>query len=203
MAARFYQYLPVFLALAPAACSRLHGNEESEVPPPYELSSAEIRLARDLAERDLHIPEHPLSSFDRIVFTKIDLLPDSRAGTGQRQVMVQHYRYRDDAVILTAVDLNNREVLSVETALHFPTAFAPEELARAEQMARRDERLQPVFDMPGRTLLVQGRPIQAANADEPLFGHRVVHLLLRHGADYLSTPRVLVDLTTETVLIED
>ena len=54
----------------------------------------------------------------------------------------------------------------------------------------------------GRQVVVEGRPIQAASPQEPLFGHRVVHLLLRHGPDYLNSPRVLVDLTNETVQIE-
>jgi hypothetical protein len=191
-----------FLALTPIACGSLQGNDESRVPPPYELSREEIRVARTLAEHNMHLREHIHSPLERVVFTKIDLLPDSRAGTNMRKVIVQHYRYRHDETVLTTVDLNRLEVLDVETIAHFPTAFAKEEMERAERLARGDARLKHVFDMPGRQLVVEGRPIQAAKAEEPLFGHRVVHLLLRHGADYLSSPRVLVDLTNETVLID-
>jgi hypothetical protein len=191
------------LALAPLACGNLQGNQEARDRPPYELSEKEIRLARELAERNTHLPQQIHSPLERVVFTKIDLLPDSRAGTNMRQVMVQHYRYRNDETILTTVDLNRLAVLDVETVPHLPTALAKEELDRAERLARQDVRLRTAFNKPGRTLVVEGRPIQAINAQEPLFGHRVVHLLLRHGADYLSTPRVLVDLTTETVSLEE
>jgi len=203
MIARFTQrYMLVLLALAPIACGSTQGNDQGQRPP-YELSPEEIRLARALAERDMHLPEQIHSPLERIVFTKIDLLPDFRAGTSLGQVIVQHYRYRNDDVVLTTVDLNRPQVLNVEVIPHFPTALAPEELQRAEQLARADARLKSVFEMPGRTLAVEGRPIQAANAQEPLFGDRLVHLLLRQGNDYLSRPRVLVDLTTEAVLLEE
>ena len=191
------------LAVTPLACGNLQGNQDERRLAPYELSENEVRVARELAERDMHLSVHIHSPLERVVFVKIDLLPDSRAGTSMRQVIVQHYRYRNDETILTTVDLNRLEVLQVEAIAHFPTAFAREELDRAERMARGDLRLQTVFNKPGRTLVVEGRPIQASNVREPLFGHRVVHLLLRHGNDYLDSPRVLVDLTTEAVLLEE
>jgi len=191
------------LAVTPLACGNLQGNQDERRLAPYELSENEVRVARELAERDMHLPVHIHSPLERVVFVKIDLLPDSRAGTSMRQVIVQHYRYRNDDVVLTTVDLNRLEVLSMETIPHFPTALAPEEMQRAERLARADVRLKSVFGMPGRTLALEGRPIQSANSQEPLFGHRVVHLLLRQGNDYLSRPRVLVDLTTETVLLEE
>lgn len=191
-----------FFALLPLACARLEGGDEQDIRMPFELTGAEIRLARELAERDLHVPLDPVTPSERIVFVKIDLLPDSQAVTSQRQVMVHHYRYRDDATVLTAVDLNRLEVLGTETILHFPTALAASEVARAERLARADERLRPIFEMPGRTLHVEGRPIQFASPQEALFGRRVVHLLLRDGNDYLNGPRILVDLSMETVHIE-
>lgn len=191
-----------FVALLPLACARLEGGDEQDVRPPFELAGDEIRLARELAERDLPVPLDPATPSERIVFVKIDLLPDAQAVTSRRHVMVHHYRYCDDATILTAIDLNRLEVLGIETMLHYPTALAPSELARAERLARGDERLRPIFEMPGRALQVEGRPIQFASPQEPLFGRRLVHLLLRDGNDYLSGPRILADLSTETVHIE-
>ena len=52
------------------------------------------------------------------------------------------------------------------------------------------------------SLKFEARPILYAGSHEPLFGHRVVHVLLRREGDYLMHPRVLVDLTTETVHLE-
>jgi hypothetical protein len=195
-------FIVAFLALLPVACAQLEGGAEQDLRPPFELTADEIRLARELAERDLHIPLDPLSPMDRVVFVKIDLLPDAQAVTSQRQVIVHHYRYRDDVTILTTIDLNRVEVLGAETIAHFPTAFSPEELARAERLARSDERLRPIFEMPQRHLRVEGRPIQFASSHEPLFGRRVVHLLLREGNTYLTSPRVLVDLSAEAVFVD-
>lgn len=196
------QFAFAFFALLPLACARLEGGDEQDIRQPFELSGDEIRLARELAERSLPVALDSVTPSERVVFVKMDLLPASQAVTNQRQATVHHYRYRDDATILTVVDLNRLEVLGIETILHFPTALAPSELARAERMARDDERLRPIFEMPGRTLRVEGRPIQFALSHEPLFGRRVVHLLLRDGKDYLASPRVLVDLSTETVQVE-
>src|SRR4051812_20224452 len=56
---------------------------------PFELSAAEVQQARARAEAN------PALSHGRTVFVKVELLPDSRAGTGQRQVTVTHYRYDD------------------------------------------------------------------------------------------------------------
>jgi len=116
-------------------------------------------------------------------------------------VNVIHYRYRGDETILTTVDLRHGEVLKREILVQFPTALAQEEITRAEEMARADSRLQGLFA--AQRLHVEARPLQAAAPQDPLFGHRVMHLLLRNGNAYLTTPRVLVDLSTETVLVDD
>lgn len=194
------RHLFIFLALLPAACARLEGNDEQDVRAPYELSADEVRLARELAERGLEVPRQPASPLDRVVFVKIDLLPDFRAGTEQRQVMVHHYRYRGDQTVLTHLDLNRVEVLGVETLTHFPTGLAPEETERAERLARADDRLRGVFA--GRQLRIDCRPMDFA-ANHSLFGRRVVHLLLRDGHSYLTSPRVLVDLSREAVLVNE
>jgi hypothetical protein len=192
--------------LLPVACARVQGDQEQQARAqqaraPFELTADETRTARQLAEEDLAIPAQPSSALDRVLFIKIDLLPDSQAQVSQRQVNVIHYRYRGDETILTTVDLGSREVLNRQILPHFPTALAPEELTRARELARADARLQGVFM--ARRLHTEGRPLQAIAPQDPLFGHRVVHLLLREGNDYLTTPRVLVDLTTETVLVDD
>lgn len=194
------RHLFVLLSLLPIACARLEGNDEQDARGPYELSVDEVRLARELAERGLNMPRQPASPQERIVFVKVDVLPDARAGTGQRQVMVHHYRYRGDQTVLTHVDLNRLEVLGVETLSHFPTGLAPEEIERAEALARADDRLRSIFAH-GK-LRVEARPIDFTPG-QPLFGRRVVHLLLRDGVNYLASPRVLVDLSTEAVLVNE
>ena len=111
--------LVALLALLPLACGRAQGEprpQEAQVLPRFQLSAEEIRVARELAEHDLVRPENRLSLADKIVFTKIELLPDSQAETTQRLVLVTHYCYRGDEAVLTTVDLNTRQVMGVERA---------------------------------------------------------------------------------------
>jgi hypothetical protein len=187
--------LALLLLCGACGCGRVQGEPEAALPA-FVLTAAEVQLARDLAESQIHPPAHPMSPQERVYFIKVDLLPDTQAGSANRRVMVHHYRYQGDETIFTLVDLHSAEVLKVETALHYPTALADEEKERAAALARHDERVRP---------FVQGgaefefRPIQLTAKDEPMAGHRVVHVLLRGPDGYFSRPRVLVDLTTETV----
>jgi hypothetical protein len=181
------------LAVLPAGCGRAEGEEEAEAPPPFVLSAGEIRLARDLAEERLDIHVAPLHPLERTCFIKVDLIPEP----GQRQVMVHHYRYRDDATILTMVDLQRAAVLKVETLLHYPTALSAEEKAHAEGLAGKAPRIQAL------EAKIEVRPLHVGDVSDPRFGHRLALILLSNRDGLLVTPRVIVDLTTETVSIED
>ncbi len=135
-----------------------------------------------------------------ILFIKADLLPNSAAGMPHRRVMVHHYRYEGDQTIFTMIDLLTHEILSREVQAHYATALAPAEVSQAMDLARADIGLQPLLAFAPTRL--EARPIQYGSSDEPLFGHRVVHVLLLQDGNYLVNPRVLVDLTTATVILE-
>src|SRR5262249_49103349 len=136
----------------------------------------------------------------RTIFIKVDLLPANQEGIAERLVMVHHYQYHTDVTVFTMIDLTDRQVLSREFHEHYPTALAPTEAERAMHLARADDRLQAVLGAAPTHLEV--RPLQYVDPREPLFGRRVAHVLLRQDGDYLASPRVLVDLTTETVHLE-
>jgi hypothetical protein len=186
-------------ALLPLGCGQASGDQTETLPVhcPFVLTPEEVGLARQLAEADLIVDSLP--SGPKTVFIKVELLPDSQADSQQRLVMVQHYRYQSDETIFTMIDLNTHDTLKREIAPHYPTALAASEVERAIQLARADGGLRPLLDIAPTRL--EARPIQYAD-HEPLFGHRVVHLLLRRDGDYLVNPRVLVDLSTETVHLE-
>jgi hypothetical protein len=186
------------LLLAPLGCGQASGDQPSPIPYPFILSPDEIGLAREMAEKDWHAAEHPASF--KTLFIKVDLLPESQAETNQRLVMVHHYQYSGDRTILTMIDLHSRQILKREILDHYPTALAPTEIEQATRLARADPRLKPILDL--LPTHFDARPIQYAAAGEPLFGHRVVHLLMRHDRNYLVNPQVYVDLTTETVSLE-
>jgi hypothetical protein len=195
---RFSGLLPCVLALAPLGCGQANGDPAASVTYPFVLTEREVALARELAERDL--PVEAVPSGPRTLFIKMDLLPDSQAETSQRLVMVHHYRYGTDETIFTLVDLGAHEVLKRESHAHYPTALAPSEVEHAIDLARRDERLQPLLETASTKF--DARPLLCSDPQQPLFGHRVVHLLVQQGGRYLAGPRVLVDLNTETVHLE-
>jgi hypothetical protein len=200
---RPHSLLLAVLTLLPVACGRAQGDQAIEPLPPFVLTAQEIQLTRALAEEKLAIIPEPSHPLDRTCFIKIDLLPDSQAETQQRQVMVHHYRYRDDVTILTMVDLNRAEVLSVENKAHYPTALCQEELARAERLTRADARVKSILDARSTPVFFEGRPQQITDQADPRFDHRLVLWSLRSDGGYLTGPRVLVDLTTETVIVND
>jgi hypothetical protein len=163
---------------------------------PFELSAAEVQQARDLAEANSELNR------GKTVFIKVDLLPDSRAGTGRRQVTVTHYRYEDDMTFYTHVDLKTTLVFGLDAREHVPTGLAEQEKARAVELARADRRLYPLFAEHGDRLRVELRPTRPLSERDPTYGHRLVLLAFVVDDRYLPGPTVVVDLTTEQVHVE-
>ena len=88
--------------------------------------------------------------------------------------------------------------LKQEIVAHYPTALAHGgEVTAWHLRAWRDvdDRLRHILDIVPTEF--DARPLPVCTApQEPLFGHRVVHLLMRQEGNYLVNPRVLVDLTS-------
>ncbi len=190
----FARRLFPLLLVGAVGCGRVQGDQQPA--PAFVLSAEEVRLARELAERPM--PAQAGSLQERVYLIKVDLLPEAQAESGQRRVMVHHYRYQGDETVFTMIDLRTHEVLKVETASHYPTGLASEEKERAAELARQDVRVRPFVENGAE---FDYRPLQFAAGSER-FGHRVVHVLLRGADGYFSQPRVLVDLTTESVHLE-
>lgn len=182
-------------ALVPQGQGQQSGRQQQPALYPFELSAAEVRQARQLAESGF------ASVHGKTVFVTIQLLPDTRAGTEQRQVQVTHYRYEGDLTVYTYVDLVAGQVMDVETRPHAPTALAVEEKTRAEGLASADPRLAGLFAAHA-NLRVEMRPTQPLTSQHPLFGHRLALLAFGVGDGYLDGPNVLVDLTTGQVHVE-
>ena len=181
--------LLVVMLLAAVGCSA------ATQPMPFELAPAEIQTARDLAE--IHGPmTHHLrpegTGANRVVFVKVELLPAMH--DGERQVMVQHYRYVDDSTVFTHVDLASATIVDTQIEPHYPTGLADEEIARARQLVRDDPPARAVTE--GLKLLPRPRQMTAA---DPMRHHRVVEFLLRRGQESVISPTILVDLTESRV----
>ena len=170
---------------------------------PDELTVEEEKQAVALAEGALR--EKGLRTTDKLYVVGKELFRDKEAvekGIQERKALVTHYRYDGDLAILTTVNLTRQTVINIETIPHLPTSLAPEEFEQAKSLAFKDREVKRIIANYEDRLRIEGLVTRASSAEDPLFGHRVVTLLFRVGADYLSTPPVMVDLTTETVIIE-
>jgi hypothetical protein len=184
----------VVMLFAAVGCSNANG------PMSFELAPAEIQTARDLAE--VHGPMAHLlrpegTGTNRAVFVKVELLPAMHPG--DRQALVQHYRYVDDSTVFTHVDLASATIVDTEIEPHYPTGLADEEIVRARKLVRDDPPARAVTE--GLTLLPRPRPVTAAG--DPMRHHRVVEFLLQRGQESIISPTILVDLTDDRVDVRE
>jgi Cu2+-containing amine oxidase len=172
-------------------------------PSPAPLSEAEQRRAVAIAERG---PETArLLAAGRSVVADVELVRDKsleEAGRPDRLALVTHYRYPGDLTIQTLVNVTREQVLEVRTAEHRPTPLAVDEVARAKTLAFDDPDVRAALTVPLERIVVEPLLTSAGSPDDPLFGRRVVRLLFKVGRDYLAQPVVLVDLTSERVIVE-
>lgn len=169
------------------------------------LSEEESRSAQALAEGALH-RRGRLRRTGRTPLVQADLYRDKEGEKEKppsRRAMVTHYRYDDDAAIVTILDLTRQEVVRVEEIPHLPVPLSLEEFERARELAFSDASVRSALPDGGEPPVVEALLIRGESPDDPIFGHRVVRLLFRHGADYLSQPTVTVDLTDERVRVEE
>jgi hypothetical protein len=125
-----------------------------------------------------------------------------RRGSFERGALLTYYRYDGDVALHVYVNLVRRRVTNVERLAHHPTPLAPEELRRARELALEHPELKKAFDPYRERLVIEPLSTGVPSPKYPLFGHRLVYLLFRVGARYLTAQgEVLVDLTTEKVII--
>jgi hypothetical protein len=167
------------------------------------LTAEERAAAVGLAEQALR--SHKLLPDKKTFLTTAHTHRDpaaERRGVFERLALLTYYRYEGDLAVRVYVNLARRRVTNVERLAHFPTPFAPEELRRARELALEHPELKKVFAPFRERLTVEPLSTRSASTKDPLFGHRVIYLLFRVGPRYLTAQGdVLVDLTTETVII--
>ena len=116
---------------------------------------------------------------------------------------VIHYRYDDDTAIHTVVNLGDGEVVYRKEIPHLPTPFTQQELNHAHGLAMNNATVREALGRYVNKVVVEGLPIHSASDNDPWFGRRVVQLLFKVGQDYISSPRVIVDLTNSNVVVEE
>jgi Cu2+-containing amine oxidase len=176
---------------------------EALAPSPEPLSEEEQRRAVAIAERGPDTAR--LMAAGRSVVADVELVRDKNleeARRDDRLASVTHYRYEGDLTIETLVNITDEQVLEVRTAEHRPTPLTVEEVDRAKSLAFDDPNVRAALTVPVERIVVEPLLTSAGSADDPLFGRRLVRLLFKVGRDYLAQPVVLVDLTSERVIVE-
>ena len=190
--------------LPPAGGARVVDRREiggTEIPPPpVPLTEAEVRRAAAIATEALRARN---LFDDRTYFVHAEMLHDKSAPL-ERRALVEHYRYEGDVTITSIVDLGPAaRVLDVRTAEHVPTSLSNEEFEQARSLALADPRVAQAIAPARERIVIEPLPLGTTNREDRFFGHRVVRLLFRVGADYLARPIVFVDLTDRRVLVEE
>lgn len=140
----------------------------------------------------------------RTVFIGVDLI--RRKGDGGRDLApyyrVLHYRYADDTAITSLVDLESGRVAEQVEARHAPVRLSEGELGEARALAFGDRRVAAAIGRYMEQVVVEPLLVRTSDPNDPWFGRRVVRLLFRVGANYLSQPIVYVDLSGREVIVQ-
>jgi len=107
-----------------------------------DFTAAEKASTVALAENEMLARGIPVD--DRTYVTSVTLLRPGNSlhvtDHGKR-LFVLHYRYKDDSVIRSDVDIESSKVLSQEQIFGYRTGVSPEEVERAKALALQDERV--------------------------------------------------------------
>jgi len=120
-----------------------------------------------------------------------------------RAALVLIYVYDGDYGVSGLVDLSRSTVLKVERLENEPIPFASEEITAAQQLALRDPRLRQAIGPAAAESRIEWLGVTATDERDPCYKHRCVQLLFRRGRAFLMRPIVIVDLTTQTVRLEE
>jgi hypothetical protein len=175
------------------------------------LSPGEVELAQRVTRADGRVREllgQRRSVVGAIYF--LALKPDTvgdRPATSDpepiRAAQVLYYVYDGDYGVSGLVDLARSRVLKVERLENQPVPFAAEEISTAQRLALREPRLRQAVGPALAESRIEWLGVSAVDERDPCYKHRCVQLLFRRGRAFLMRPIVIVDLTTETVRLEE
>lgn len=126
-----------------------------------------------------------------------------REPTPIRAALVLIYVYEGDYGVSGLVDLSRSTVLKVERLENEPIPFAAAEVTAAQQLALRDPRLRREIGPLAAENRIEWLGVNAVEERDPCYKHRCLQLLFRRGRAFLMRPIVIVDLTTQTVRLEE
>jgi hypothetical protein len=194
------QALAVCLALGGA----LQAQDEEQFTRPFQLTAAEKVLAVQLT--DQAITGRGLRNGSALYLVETELIVEKPAVEGQqgrRLARITHYRYDGDLAIFTVIDLAAQSTSRMDVVPHQPVPFAHEEYKAATNLALADSRVRALLGDLEPVAKAEGLALRTSNPGDRLYGHRVLRLMFKVEDDYLARPIALVDLTAQTVQVED
>ncbi|HEV2816419.1 MAG TPA: hypothetical protein VGW40_04255 [Allosphingosinicella sp.] len=194
--------LSVLLLFASALPASGQPARQGEQTASDDVPAATAQRARNVAERSAQLRGFLAEA--RTIFIGVDII---RRKAGDRELTplyrVQHYRYADDTVITSVVDLEAGRVGEQVATRNVPVRLTEGEFAEARALALADRRVTAAVGQYRERLVVEPLLVRTLDRSDPWFGRRIVRLLFRVGTNYMSRPLVYVDLTGRQVIIEE
>ncbi len=195
------------LAVCAGLCGVLAGPlgaaEEEDITFPFQLTEAEKLLAVQITDQAL--TSRDLRNGSPLYLVETELVvekPATEGGADKRLARITHYRYDGDLSIFTTIDLNAQTTRRMDVVPHLPVPFSNEEYAAAASLAMSDRRVRGILGQRQSLVQPEGLAMRTSDPADRYFGHRVLRMMFKLDDDYLTQPIVLVDLTTQTVVIE-
>jgi len=168
------------------------------------LTSDERTLAVKLAEQELRSKK--LFTDRKMYLTEARFGRDTaaeRQGVFERLAVLIYYRYEGNLSIEVFINLTRQKVLGVKQVPDLYPPLSREEFTLAKEMVFNHPKLKDSLERYRDRLVVEPRIIRSESPKDPLFRHRVIHMLFRTGSTYLMPESIVsVDLTAEKVIIE-
>lgn len=178
--------------------------EEPEDTSAFQLTEAEKLLAVQLS--DQAITARDLRNGSPLYLVETELVIEKaeiEGNAGRRLARTTHYRYDGDLSIFTMIDLNAQSARRMDVVPHHPVPFSHEEYEAAAGLAMADRRVRSLLGERLTQVQVEGLAMRTSDPNDRYFGHRVLRLMFKLDHDYLTRPIALVDLTTQTVVVDD
>lgn len=196
--------LAVCAALCGALSDPLRAAEEEDLTYPFQLTETEKLLAVQLS--DQAITSRELRNGSPLYLVETELVvekPEVDGAAGKRLARITHYRYDGDLSIFTMIDLTAHSTRRMDVVSHHPVPFSNEEYEAAAGLALADRRVRSLLGERLTQVQPEGLAMRTSDPADRYFGHRVLRIMFKLGDDYLTRPIAVVDLTAQTVVVDD
>lgn len=187
-----------------AGAGALRAQDDEAFRRPFQLTEAEKLLAIQLTDQALTSRE--LRNGSPLYLVETELVrekPEVEGLEGKRLARITHYRYDGDLSIFTLIDLAAGATRQMEVIPHQPVPFSVEEYRAASELVLTDPRVRAILGERVAKVKVEGLALRTADPKDRYFGHRVLRMLFKYDNDYITRPIAMVDLTAQTVIVED